>query len=164
MATESQGSARPDGDVELPFDASIGFTIRTTHRLIQRSLLSRIQRHGISLGMWYFLRALWDEEGLTQRDLSAIVGTMEPTTLTAIKSMERAGLVKRVPNAADRRKLNIYLTKRGKALKKELLPLALEVTQIASAGLSEEDKDMLFGFLRRIQKNLHDDAPNDLDV
>ena len=108
------------GDADLPFDESVGYQIRQTQRLVQRYLQQKIEPYGVTPGMWYFLRALWHQDGMTQRELSLVVGTMEPTTLTAIKSMERRGLVRRVKNADDRRKINIYLTRRGHALRRVL--------------------------------------------
>jgi len=140
--------------VELPFDRSVGYQVRLTHRLIQRYLQQKIEPHGVTLGMWYFLRALWETDGLTQRELSTIVGTMEPTTLTAIKAMERDGIVTRVRNEDDRRKINIHLTKRGRELKKELLPLAREVVSTAVLNFAPDDQDTLLRLLNTIQNNL----------
>src|SRR5262245_43915778 len=97
-------------DFSFPLDLSVGYQIRMTHRMLQRHLQARIEPHGVTLGMWYFLRALWEEDGLTQSELSRRIGTMEPTTLTAIQTMQRNGLVKRVRSKEDRRKLQIYLT------------------------------------------------------
>jgi DNA-binding MarR family transcriptional regulator len=142
------------GDGVLPFDRSVGYQIRTTHRLLQRYLQQKIEPHGMTPGMWYFLRALWHEDGLTQRELSEIVGTMEPTTLTAIRSMERSGLVHRVRNRDDRRKINVYLTPRGKDLRLKLLPLAREVVEDALAGFSDDEKGALFRYLNAVQRNV----------
>ena len=86
--------------------------------------------------MWYFLRALWEEDGLTQSELSRRVGTMEPTTLTAIQTMQRNGLVKRIRNKQDRRKLSICLTPKANALKMQLLPIARDVVEQATGGLA----------------------------
>ncbi|WP_188713498.1 MarR family winged helix-turn-helix transcriptional regulator, partial [Croceicoccus mobilis] len=101
------------GEINLPFDLSIGYQIRLTHRLMQKLLQLKIEQFGVTLGMWYFLRVLWDQDGLTQKELSDLVGTMEPTTLSAIASMEQRGIVARVRNAADKRKINIFLTPYG---------------------------------------------------
>jgi hypothetical protein len=93
--------SRPKADrtqADFPVTVSVGYQIRATHRALQRFLLLKIEPHGVTLGMWYFLRALWTEDGLTQRELSRRVGTMEPTTLSAIVKMERIGLVKRSRN------------------------------------------------------------------
>jgi len=148
----------------LPFDESVGYQIRQTSRLIQRCLQQKIEPHGVTLGMWYFLRALWHEDGMTQRELSLVVGTMEPTTLTAIKSMEISGLVRRVKNQDDRRKINIYLTERGKALKAELMPLAKEVVDNSVRGFSDRERAGLLEYLKAIQGNLSDDSAGKLDV
>ena len=139
---------------DLPFDNSIGYQIRITHRMVQRYLQSKIEPHGVTLGMWYFLRALWHEDGLTQRELSRRLGTMEPTTLTAIATMEKAGLVTRVRNETDRRKLNVFLTEKGHALKPLLLPLAVEVVHNATDGFSPAEVRQFLRFLGAIQQNV----------
>ncbi len=139
---------------DLPFENSVGYQIRITHRLVQRYLQSKIEPHGVTLGMWYFLRALWHEDGQTQRELSRRLGTMEPTTLTAIAAMEKAGLVTRVRNATDRRKLNVFLTEKGRGLKAELLPLAVEVVHAATDGFSPAEVRQFLKFLGAIQANV----------
>jgi len=147
-------SARTD-DVDLPFADSVGYQIRATHRALQRFLQFKIEPHGIPLGMWYFLRALWHEDGLTQRELSDRVGTMEPTTLSAILIMEKKGLVRRVRNQDDRRKWHIHLTPKGRALKTRLLPLAREVVDTAVQNLSRGEVTQLLKGLAEVQKSLH---------
>src|SRR5215469_12144970 len=51
-------------------EQSVGHQIRWTHRALQRALEARIRPYGITLGMWYFLRVLWEEDGPNQRALS----------------------------------------------------------------------------------------------
>ncbi len=151
-------------DAALPFEESVGYQVRQTHRLLQRYLQRKIEPYGVTPGMWYFLRALWDRDGMTQRELSLVVGTMEPTTLTAIKAMERSGLVRRVKNLEDRRKINIFLTRRGQALRAELMPLAREVVGNAVADFSEQDKAALLGYLKAVQDNLSARMDADFDI
>jgi len=150
-AQRPSASAR---EADFPFAESVGYQIRATHRLLQRLLQSKIEPHGITLGMWYFLRALWHEDGLTQRELSNRVGTMEPTTLSAIVIMEKKGLVRRVRNQDDRRKWHIHLTPKGRALKAKLLPLAREVVDTAVQNLSRGDVTQLLNGLGEVQKSL----------
>ncbi len=140
---------------DLPFAESVGYQIRTTHRAMQRFLQSKIAPHGITLGMWYFLRALWHEDGLTQRELSNRAGTMEPTTLSAILIMEKKGLVRRVRNRDDRRKWHIHLAPRGRALKSKLVPLAREVVDTAVQNLSRGEVAQLLKALAEVQNSVH---------
>jgi DNA-binding MarR family transcriptional regulator len=151
VARGRAAAAEPD----LPFAESIGYQIRATHRALQRFLQLKIEPHGVTLGMWYFLRALWHEDGLNQRELSRRVGTMEPTTMSAILNMEKKGLVRRVQNKKDRRKWHVHLTPRGRALKGKLIPLAREVVDTAVQSLSRKEVRQLLEGLAEVQKNLH---------
>lgn len=141
-------------DTDFPFSESVGYQIRQAHRALQRFLQLKIEPHEVTLGMWYFLRALWNEDGLTQRELSHRVGTMEPTTLIALQSMEKRGLVRRVRSKEDRRKLHVYLTPKAKKLKKHLIPLARAVVGTAVQGLSVVEVKIFLYFLGEINKNL----------
>jgi DNA-binding MarR family transcriptional regulator len=140
--------------VDLPFGESVGYQIRATHRLLQRYLQMKIEPYGVTPGIWYFLRALWTEDGLTQKELSDRIGTSEPTTLIAIKYMSANGMVSRVRNKADRRKLHVWLTPKGMELKKELIPLARHVVGVAAETLSATEVRRLLKSLGEIQKNL----------
>ncbi len=141
----------------LPLEASVGYQIRVTHRLVQRALQARIGRHGVTLGMWYFLRVLWNEDGLTQSELSQRVETMEPTTLSAIASMEKGGLIRRVRNMDDRRKINIFLTTAGRELETTLLPSAIGVVETAVRGFSSAEVETTLRLLAAMQRNLRED-------
>ena len=146
---------RAVAQAELPFDDSVGYQVRATHRALQRFLQFKIEPHGITTGMWYFLRALWHEDGLTQRELSVRVGTMEPTTLSAILVMEKKGLVRRVRDPDDRRKWHIHLTPKGRTAKAKLLPLAREVVDTAVQNLSRSEAAQLLKNLAEVQKSLN---------
>lgn len=140
----------PDFSLEL----SLGYQVRSTHRALQRYLQTKIEPHGVTLGMWYFLRVLWQQDGVTQRDLSRHIGTMEPTTLNAIASMERSGLVRRKRDVVDRRRVLVYLTAKGHALRNELLPLANTAVRDAAESLSLREISMLLELLKEVQANL----------
>ncbi len=136
-------------------NASLGYQIRVTHRDLQNQLKAMIAPFGVSLGMWYFLRVLWEEDGLTQRELSDRVGTMEPTTLTALRSMEKKNLIIRERNALDGRKINVFLSDKGRNLKDVLLPKSTMILERAVRGFSEEDRDILHRFLVQVRENLN---------
>ncbi|HET9149072.1 MAG TPA: MarR family winged helix-turn-helix transcriptional regulator [Alphaproteobacteria bacterium] len=146
-------------DAESGFDGSIGYVLRDTYRSFTRVLQSKIAPHGVSIGQWYFLRVLWAQDGLTQRELSQRVGMMEPTTVTALNGMEKRGYVKRVRNANDRRKINIYLTDKGRALKARLLPFVPEINRLATRGIPESEMEHVRKLLAAMKKNL-DQSPS----
>jgi MarR family transcriptional regulator, organic hydroperoxide resistance regulator len=136
---------------------SVGFSVREVWRSFARCLQPRIAREGVSIGMWFALRMLWDEDGMTQRELGERVGINGPTMVIAINSMERADLVKRVQNRTDRRKINIFLTERGRKLKRKLWPMAAEVLALGLSGLSRNQIYSLNKMLMQIRLNLEHD-------
>ena len=113
--------------------------VKHTIRALDRALQMRLAEHEVAIGHWVFLRALWEGDGLTQRQLSREAGVMEPTTFAALKAMEVRGYVVRRQLADNRRNVHVFLTPRGRALEAVLVPLALECNEIAVRGVPPED-------------------------
>lgn len=135
-------------------ERALSTLVRDLHRSFARALQRRISSHGVSMGQWFFLRVLWERDGLTQRELSQRVGMMEPTTVTAVSSMERRGFVQRVRNPHDRRKVNIFLTDRGRALRDVLLPCAAELEETALRGVDPADAQRAITVLLKVMENI----------
>jgi MarR family transcriptional regulator, organic hydroperoxide resistance regulator len=115
--------------------------VKDSTRALVRALQMRLAEQGVSFGHWTFLRILWASDGLTQRELSREAGVMEPTTFTALKAMEARGYVVRRQLAGNRRKVHIFLTAQGRALKRRLVPLAEDVNRVAVRGVAAVDVD-----------------------
>ncbi|HWA63263.1 MAG TPA: MarR family transcriptional regulator [Caulobacteraceae bacterium] len=133
---------------------SIGYLSRIAFRAFSRALERRTAPHGVSSGQWRFLRVLWRNDGITQRELSRQVGLREPTTVIALKGMERAGLVRRRKSAEDRRKAHVYLTPQARELESVLMPAVAEVNALALAGLTAEEVAVLRRALAQVGRNL----------
>lgn len=148
MPVRQSSKAKPTRRaVEFPPRLSSGYLVRDAHRAFQRLLERRIAPYGVTRGQWYFLRVLWNADGLSQRELSARVGMMEPTTVIALRTMEKTGLIERVRSVDDRRKVRVLLTAKAKRLRNELLTAARSITEEAEAGIAARD---LAGFRRVI--------------
>jgi DNA-binding MarR family transcriptional regulator len=143
-----------DPTLDYPLAFSIGAALRMTQRQFAQELQERLAPYDIPIGMWYFFRALWEEDGLTQRQLSTRVGATEQTTVEQLRNMERRGYVERRRSAEDRRKIHVHLTAAGLGLKQRLLPFAVEVNQAALEGLSDGEVGFLRLVLGRIRSNL----------
>lgn len=113
--------------------------VKDASRSFLRSLQARLAAHGVTLGHWTFLRILWERDGVTQRELSQEAGLMEPTTVVALRGMEELGYISRERLSDNRKNMYVFLTGKGKALKKKLVPLAEEVNALAVRGLNARD-------------------------
>jgi DNA-binding MarR family transcriptional regulator len=138
----------------FPLTESSGFLVRDANRAFQRLLDKRISSHGVTRGQWYFLRVLWTEDGLSQRELSDRVGTMEPTTVIALRSMEKSGLIRRVRSTDDKRKSQVWLTPKAIRMRDELLALARGITDQAEAGISGDDLALFRRLIAKMTANL----------
>ncbi len=128
--------------------------IRDAARLLGRELKNSLIQHAIPFGHWTFLRILWQRDGLTQKELSDLAGVMEPTTFVAIKAMELQGYIKRQKSPNNRKNMYVFLTSRGKLLEKKLVPLAVEVNELAFKGVSQEHLKITRQTLLRSIENL----------
>lgn len=133
---------------------SIGYMLRDCYRSFSRALELRTKPYGVGIGQWFFLRELWEEDGLAQGDLSSRAGMTAPTTVVAIRRMVEDGLVIRKQDDQDRRKVRIHLTEKGRRFRDELLPFAFDVNKVATEGFSQEEIRQLRSFVERMKKNL----------
>lgn len=156
-AAPKPASRKAPRTVNYPSAESTGYLVRAANRAFQRALELRITRHGVSPGQWYFLRVLWEQDGLNQRELSGLVGMTEPTTVVALNSMEKAKLIRRERSTSDKRKVHIFLTAKAKRLRDVMLPLAREVNEIAGRGVSKADDEALRRALKQMIANLEAD-------
>ncbi len=131
--------------------------IKDATRALLRALQMRLTEHGVSLGQWTFLRILWERDGVTQRELSELAGVMEPTTFTAVTAMEKLGYVlrKKMPN--NKKMVYVFLTPKGRLLKRKLVPLAEEVNRIAVQDVERQDIATMRRVLLMMIENLAKD-------
>jgi DNA-binding MarR family transcriptional regulator len=139
---------------EFPPGESTGYLVRDAHRAYQRLLERRIADYGVTRGQWYFLRALWDQDGLSQRQLSTRVGMKEPTTVIALRSMEKSGLIRRVRSTQDKRKTHVWLTAKARRLQPTLLPVARRITEQAATGIGRTELRLFQSVIARMTANL----------
>ena len=135
-------------------DERVAHLVRLCARGFSRSLSRRLAVHNVSFGQWVFLRILWSEEGLSQRQLSERANLTEPTVHTALSKMEQLGLIYRQHKEGNRRKRCVYLSERGHGLKKVLEPLAVEANNIAMAGLDASQQEAMHQMLIHVLSNL----------
>ena len=133
--------------------------VRDAGRAYTRALQLRLVNYGVPFGHWAFLRILWENDGLTQRELSDRAGVMEPTTFAAIKTMEALGYIERRQLPDNKKNMYVHLTPVGRALKKKLVPLAEDTNHVSTQGLSASDIQTTRRVLLTILSNLAQDEP-----
>jgi DNA-binding MarR family transcriptional regulator len=131
--------------------------VKDATRALLRALQMRLTQHSVSLGQWTFLRILWETDGITQRELSELAGVMEPTTFAAVTAMEKLGYVTRRKMRNNKKMVYVFLTSKGRLLKRKLVPLAEEVNEIAVESIDPQDIAMMRRVLLMMIENLDRD-------
>ncbi len=132
----------------------IGKLLREADMCFNRHLRLELARHGVTFGQFQHLSNLWGENGLTQAELSRRVGIEMASSTAILDSLEAAGLITRVRNATDRRKINVFLAPAGAALKKPLTACAARANRRARRGLTDAELASVFAHVGRIIANL----------
>lgn len=134
----------------------ICFAVYSTAHAINRAYAPLLKPLGLTYPQYIALTVLWEQDGLNVGELSKRL-QMETNTLTPLlKRLEKLGHVDRRRGIEDERKVFVYLTKRGRALKKH----APHITAclVESTGMNSGELNQTIGLLNRLNTNLSDAA------
>ena len=143
-------------DLEINVNNSLGFIVSKTSRAMHRALGREFSGSGIDVGSdhWIILVHLHRQDGYTQQELSSLTMN-EKTSLTRIlNTMEKKGLVVRIPDQHDRRVKRIYRTLKAKELQEQLFASAQLVLAQAAEEIPPEDLELCKNVLRKVYRNL----------
>ena len=152
-AAPAQRSGRT-GPAPALTDRSLSFLVRQAHRAFVARLTDQLVPHDVSAAEWAVLRMLWLEEGLTQVALAGRMRVRKASLTSVLSTLERKGFLRRTQRGEDRRKYHLFLTRHGRALETELLPIGAAINRRALAGVDPEDADVAVRVLERVIANL----------
>jgi DNA-binding MarR family transcriptional regulator len=133
-------------------------------RLLQGDYLSRIAQTGIAPAQAFVLRELWQEEPLTQVELSRRLDIGKATVGQTLIRLERAGLIERRRVRSDRRVMMIYLTEKGHAVREPLATAACAQVELLGAALGRQNLERLEDLLERAVAHLRRSAVASDDI
>lgn len=141
----------------LSLTESVAANMRSLARDYTRALERRLAAHNVTISMWFPLRILWEEDGITQNDIREQLALSQPTLAVALDRLERRGLIDRERSEIDRRRIHIYLTREGKDLKKQILRYADEVQSIATESVTERELTTLYKIFSKMRAALENE-------
>lgn len=136
--------------MEFEKDKSAGYLANHMARLFAQALQQRIKPLGIVTGQFPALLALWERDGLTQKEMVARLGIEQATMANTLSRMERDGLIRRTPHPTDARAQQVWLTPQAKSIRDSAYRAANDTNCIALDGLSDQERDLLIKFMGRV--------------
>ena len=136
----------------MEFDrmTSAGYLVNNLARLLVELLRNRIAPLGIVPGQFPALLALWEKDGLTQKELLATLDIEQATLANTLTRMERDGLLTRKEHPADARARTIHLTEKGRSIRDAAHQAALQINQDVLADLSKEETQAFLSYMQRV--------------
>ena len=100
------------------------------------------------------LYILWQNESIPITELSEKTGLAKTTLTSMLDRLEVLGLVQRVFDKTDRRRILITLSEKARELQNEYDEVSVKMNEIYYQGFSDEEILHFEGYLLRILKNL----------
>ncbi|QSX28650.1 MULTISPECIES: MarR family winged helix-turn-helix transcriptional regulator [Shewanella] len=131
---------------------SLGYLISHLNVAIANDLDARLKRYDLDIKLWPVLFALWQEEGITQTELSRRCDVANYTMTRLLDQLQVAGLITRHQEADNRRAFQIFLTDNAKALEQDLIREAERVNEAFLSILDTDEQQQLMALLCKINR------------
>lgn len=134
-------------------EETIDFHLRWTWNKISRMYNAEAALSGISMSVGFTLLNI-DKEGTPSTKLGPKMG-MEPRSLTrTLKSMEQDGLIYREADLKDKRMVRVFLTEKGRKMRKGSKDAVLKFNKKMLDVLSSEEQASFFKLMHKINESL----------
>lgn len=142
----SQSGAVPPPATSL----KLWVVLSRAHAAIQRQATADVSRHGLSLGEFGILEALYHKGPLLLGDVQRKLLVSSGGITYLVDRLERRGLVRRRPCREDRRATYAELTEEGQLFIGRIFPEHARRLERATAGLSERERQRAVVLLRKL--------------
>ena len=144
-------------EASLKFNINLGMLIQSAQNAMTKRFVQNVLNSGLDISMdqWIVLGPIWQLESPSQKDLGEICLRDKPTITRIIDSLEDKSLVVRVSDQIDHRIKRVVLTKAGKQLFYDVLPIMEKTREEVRGDIPEEDIEVFKNVLSKIIKNLN---------
>lgn len=130
--------------------------LQVLHQQTRKEFANRFRDLNLYVGQESALCRLWEKDGITQTELRKQMGCEAPTLSNMLRKLEQDNIVYRKKGEQDARSINVFLTQKGKDLKKP-------VTKIWEAQQAKMLQGIVPEELLLVRRNLQQMIDNMLD-
>ncbi len=141
----------------------IGFELRTTANIIRREIDNAMASQKIEKLTGMQGRVIGylchnTEREIFQKDIENEFSIRRSTATNMLQTMEKHGLIKRIPVSYDARLKQILPTEKAITRHKIFIREIEKVEKSVLNGITQEEREKLFGILDKIKRNLEEQA------
>jgi DNA-binding MarR family transcriptional regulator len=142
---------------------TVCYNIKSAWHAISRLYNEQASKHGSTASIGFILLNIDKQGGTPSTHIGPSLG-LEPTSLSRIlKSMEENGLIEKRPDENDKRISRIFLTDKGKILRKQAKEVVLEFNNAIRAQIPDSKLIQFFEVISEI-KNILEQKNNSLTI
>jgi DNA-binding MarR family transcriptional regulator len=131
----------------MPFkvNESLAYLLAQNAKRTRAQFARLMKEHQLDFGQsgWIVLSRLWEEDGLTQQEISKRACVAKPNISNYCEQLEQANYIVRVQDENDKRNYKIYLTRKGKEAQSLSCDLSQQAYKEVCAGLNDEEIEQL---------------------
>lgn len=130
------------------------YMVRLLYRDVTHSVSSVYTTiFGLNVNEWRTMAVLNNFEPLSAKEIVARSSMDKVNVSRAVAGLQDSGLLERHIDPADRRRVLLRLSRDGKQMMRELIPLILDVEKQLLEGLSDEERRTLIGLMAKVGEN-----------
>jgi DNA-binding MarR family transcriptional regulator len=130
-------------------------SILMSFEVLERYLELELKRHNASFIRFNIMSALYKNGGeMTPSEISGTVFREKNTITAVINTLEKEGVVRRVPSQSDHRSVKVVITDKGWQEANRLNPIAQELSREALACMSKDNAENLVEIMRNFREKL----------
>ena len=145
-----------NADKAFILETAIGYRLEKTVKLLRTELQRKFKDAGYDITAYQFhiLYRLWQQEGLflTQLKENSLLDNARITR--EVDALEKRNLVERRSVNNDRRKVALFLTDKGHAIKEDLLRIQIQHYEKSLENISDDDLKNLERILKQVDDNM----------
>jgi DNA-binding MarR family transcriptional regulator len=139
---------------EFDRQSSFGWLLNVVAKDAEKTFDSKLKQHGLTIALWPTLMCLWEEEGVTQREIAQKSKVENSTTTRTLDKLVKLGLVERRDDPNSRRSFRIHLTDEGRALEQVLTPIPAELNKLYLNSLEPDEQKTMIRLLQKLVANV----------
>jgi len=133
--------------VSIPFAYKLGYLVNSYREPSFRSIESKL---GLTRPEILTLIFLFYRDGITASEICDFSGHLKNNISRAVTALEKKGLIRRVPNASDQRRLLLFITASGRRMHENFMPGLQERERAMMSALTVKERADLTRLLQKM--------------
>lgn len=137
----------------------VGFQLRRIQNQLSRDFAGRTSGYNLKSGLFSMLAIISANPGISQTEVSRVVGLDKSVTVQIVDDLEARGLAERKRSTSDRRQHALFITEQGESFLAELFDIMRETESEVLAQIRPDELVLLHKVLNRMYAIYEHPAP-----